>query len=171
MRSKAPEGVFVLSDLPQVDPKSIQVEDLAELTLLYHLAQPFDGGMVHQEMADQHRHAPLGPLPGHRFGIAHVEREWLLDQYRFAGLDHLLSDLRMCGSGGRDNDRVHGLEQHRDVARDHRAWVLPRHPLPNLGVRIAHRGELRLRQSSDGANVIAPPRPSADYANLEARHR
>src|SRR5204863_6186311 len=69
MRSKAPEGVFVLPDLPQIDAKSIQVEDLAEFALLYHLAQPFDGRMVHQEMADQHWHAPFGPLAGHRFGV------------------------------------------------------------------------------------------------------
>ncbi len=61
MRSKAPEGVFVLSDLPQIDAKSIQVEDLAEFAFLHHLAQPFDGRMVHEQMADQHRHAPLGP--------------------------------------------------------------------------------------------------------------
>src|SRR5881396_2112157 len=144
MRSKAPEGVFVFPDLPQVDAKSIQVEDLAEFALLYHLAQPFDGRMVHQEMADQY---------------------WL------PGLEHLVRNLRMCGSGGRHNDRVHSLEQHGDVARYHSTGVLPRHPLPNLGVGIAHRGKLRFRQSSDGTNVIASPRPSADYANLEARHR
>src|SRR5256885_1298188 len=115
MRSKAPESVLVLPNLSQVDAQPIQIEYLAELTFLYHLAQPLDGGMVDQEVAGQHRDASLRGLPGDRLSIPYAQGERLLDQDRFAGRDNLSSNSRMCSGRRRHDDGIHDSEQRRHV--------------------------------------------------------
>src|SRR5712664_925568 len=171
MRSEAPEGVFVLPDLPEVDPQCIQIEYLAQLAFLYHLPQPFDSRMVDQEVAGQYRHAALSPLPRYYFGIPHVQRERLLDQDRLPRLDDLSGDRGMRGGRRRHDDGIHAPEQRRHVCRHQRPGILTRYPLANLGIGVAHRREFAFRQSCDRPDVVATPGPGAEYADLEALHR
>ena len=72
--------------------------------------------------------------------------------------------------GGND-DGVHGPKQRPQVGGHEGPGVLPGDPFPNLGICVANCCQLALRQPGDRADVIAPPRTGADYADLEPLHR
>ncbi len=171
VRPKAPQGVLIGANLPQVDAQAIQVIDASQLPSLHQCPQPLDGRVKQQQVAGQNGDPPVGGRPRHGLGIAPGQGERLFHETGLSGLDTLQRKPRVRPRRRRDHHRVDPAKQVGDIGRDLRRRVLPRHALPHLGVAVAHRRQLRVRQARDGADMVPAPRPGADHAEPEPGHR
>ena len=127
--------------------------------------------MVDQEVTGQDRHPPLRRQLGYCLGVPDAQGERLLDHDGLACFYRLSSHCSVGGGRGRHNDGIHDPKQRRHVGGHERPGVLARDALANLGVSVAHGGQLAFGQSGDRPDVVPPPRPGADYADLESLHR
>src|SRR6266568_3299933 len=140
VRTEAPQGVLVRSDLAQIHAQAIKIVDATQLPPLHQGPQPLDRGVEQQQVTGEDGNAALPRRASHRFGIACAQGKRLLHQARLPRLDTLQREPRVRRRGRGDDDGLHAADQVRSVGGDVHARVLAAQLLPPLGVRVAHRG-------------------------------
>jgi hypothetical protein len=170
VRCEAPQDVFFLAHLPEIQAVRIDILDAAQFTVLHHGLQLQEGGVVLQQMAD---HQGATGRPGQRAeldGIRRIKRQRLFDKDMLAGVQGFPGHLRVQGGRGGDH-HADDLGVGNDLCPAHRRnAVLRGHRLGQNRVCIA-TGRERAQSMNIAHKILAPIAAAGHGKAGGCRHR
>ena len=169
VRAEAPERIFILSDLAEIQALTVKVEQLPDFLTRHQLVHLDHSRVIQQQVADHQTPCRSGRHAYKLFGFFRRQGHGLLDQDVLAGFEGPPRLVVMLRGERGDDYPLHGRVPHHIL-------VAGRHANVGIGgsdvgqpglLQVAHRDQPRALELGEHPHVVLAPLPRAHDRDAE----